>query len=430
MIKKLQRKFILINMSLVFLVLCIVFGVLFYTSYRHQKAESLMAMEQMLNRLDKKEPPGGSFGEKGSDRMLASTPVFCVLLDAEGNLSQVRAEGGEVSNEVLQAAVGQALADGRRSGLLSSLGLRFLRGDNAGGERGSILLAFADTGGERRALGSLLLTSLLVGAGGLTAFFFISLFLSRWVLRPVKNAFEQQRQFIADASHELKTPLTVILANTNILASHRSDPIEQQMKWVDSVHEEAQRMKGLVDNLLFLARADAGRTPYVFQPLNFSELVTGCLLSFEPVAYENGVTLGSRLDPGLFLTGDEARLRQLVIILLDNACKYTERGGRVQVTLGKTGGYIRLDVFNSGPPLPPEQLPRLFERFYRSDTSRTRTQQEDDAGGYGLGLPIARSIAEGHHGRLTAASSTSLGGTEFTLLVPMESKRRLPAPRT
>ena len=129
------------------------------------------------------------------------------------------------------------------------------------GDRGGIRLAFADTGGERRALSSLLLTSLLVGAGGLTAFFFISLFLSHWVLRPVKNAFEQQRQFIADASHELKTPLTVILANTNILSSHRTEPIEQQIKWVDSVHEEAQRMKRLVDDLLFLARADAGRTP-------------------------------------------------------------------------------------------------------------------------------------------------------------------------
>lgn len=430
MIKKLQRKFILINMSLVFLVLCIVFGVLFYTSYQHQKAESLMAMEQTLSRLDKKEPPGGGFGEKGSDRMLASTPVFCVLLDAGGNLSQVKAEGGEVSNEVLQAAVSQALADGRRSGLLSSLGLRFLREDNAIGDRGGIRLAFADTGGERRALSSLLLTSLLVGAGGLTAFFFISLFLSHWVLRPVKNAFEQQRQFIADASHELKTPLTVILANTNILSSHRTEPIEQQIKWVDSVHEEAQRMKRLVDDLLFLARADAGRTPYVFHPLNFSELVTGCLLSFEPVAYENGVALDSRLDPDLSLTGDEARLRQLVIILLDNACKYAEKGGRVQTTLRKNGGQIRLDVFNSGPPLPSEQLPRLFERFYRSDMSRSRNQQEDDAGGYGLGLPIARSIAEGHRGRLTAASSTSLGGTVFTLLLPMESPKGPRLPRT
>lgn len=181
------------------------------------------------------------------------------------------------------------------------MGLRFLRQDTPSGTR----IAFADMSSGRSTMRGLMLTSLLVGIGGLAAFFGISLFLSAWALRPVERAWEQQRQFVADASHELKTPLTVILANTGILLSHKGNTIEAEQRWVENTKEEASRMKTLVDELLFLARMDAAHTP-VLVPLDLSDVVMSRLLPFESVAYEQGITLDSRIDPGILVSGDAA----------------------------------------------------------------------------------------------------------------------------
>ena len=257
----------------------------------------------------------------------------------------------------------------------------------------------------------LLLTSLLVGIGGLTAFFIISLFLSAWALRPVERAWERQRRFVADASHELKTPLTVILANTGILLSHREETIESERQWVENTKEEAGRMKTLVDELLFLARIDGAHKP-TLMPLDLSDVVMSRLLPFESVAYEQGLTLDSRVEPGILVTGDAGQLGQLTAILLDNACKYADREGRVTLTLDTAQSMARLRVHNTGAPIPPAQLEHLFERFYRADDSRCR-----EKGGYGLGLSIAQSIVETHKGKITVRSGEE--GTVFTVLLPL-----------
>ena len=184
-----------------------------------------------------------------------------------------------------------------------------------------------------------------------------------------------------------------------------------QSKWLSYTREEAQRMKGLVEDLLFLAKSDAQRESRARLPVDLSGLVTGCLLPFEPVAFEAGVALESRLSPGLTVTGDEGQLRRLVLILLDNAVKYTPEGGAVTVALVRVQERARLTVHNTGEAIPPEHLEHLFERFYRSDSARTR-----QAGGYGLGLAIAKSIAEGHRGKISVSSGAE--GTTFTVLLP------------
>ena len=228
-------------------------------------------------------------------------------------------------------------------------------------------------------------------------------------LQTTENA---RRRFVSDASHELKTPLTVILANTGLVLSHPEDTVAAQSKWLEYTHDEAEQMKELVDDLLFLAKSDAARQPAARAETAMNEVALGCLLPFESVAFEAGVALEHRITPGLSLRGDEGQLRRLVMILLDNAVKYAGPGGTVTLTLERHQERLRLAVHNTGEPIPPEHLPHLFERFYRVDAARNRS-----GGGYGLGLAIARSIVEGHHGRLTV-TSTAAAGTTVTALLP------------
>ena len=196
------------------------------------------------------------------------------------------------------------------------------------------------------------------------------------------------------------------------ILSHPEDTVAAQSKWLEYTHDEAEQMKELVDDLLFLAKSDAARQPAARAETAMSEVALGCLLPFESVAFEAGVALKHRITPGLSLRGDEGQLRRLVMILLDNAVKYAGPGGTVTFTLERHQERLRLAVHNTGEPIPPEHLPHLFERFYRADAARNRS-----GGGYGLGLAIARSIVEGHHGRLTV-TSTAAAGTTFTALLP------------
>ena len=429
MIRKLRIKFILTNMALVSLVLIVVFAVLMASTSQRLAGQSMAAMRMPLEWGEDRDPPRFEFSpsseampEKWENRgggefqQVMMIPVFCVSLTEDGQVDAVYAQDSvSVSDQVLEEAVSQALESGTREGILNRLGLRYLVET---GPDGKTRIAFADRSWERQNLQGLLLTSLLVGIGALLGFFLISLFLSKLATRPVEKAWEQQRQFVADASHELKTPLTVILANSGILLSHREDTVGAQVKWIEYIQEEARRMKGLVEDMLFLAKSDAARLPATRLPVDMSELTEGCLLPFESVAFEAGVTLESDIRPGLYVNGDEGQLRRLVYILLDNACKYAGSGGAVAVVLSRTSDRLKLTVRNTGPAIPPEHLEHLFERFYRSDSARTR-----EAGGYGLGLAIAKAIVQSHRGQISVASSEA-EGTVFTVLLPHQGRRQ------
>ena len=226
----------------------------------------------------------------------------------------------------------------------------------------------------------------------------------------------QRMAFFNAASHELKTPLTVILANAGILLAHSGDMADGQRKWVEYIQAEAQRMKSLVEDLLFLARSDDRRSPLRLQTVSFSDLAWEALLPFESVAFEAGVALDSQITPDLELLGDPEQLRRLVAILVDNAVKYAGPRGSASLILRPQGDEAVLSVHNTGEPIPPEHLPRLFERFYRTDSDRARSQ-----GGYGLGLSIAKSIVDGHRGRISVSSS-AISGTLFTVRLPLPGR--------
>lgn len=414
MIQKLRRKFILINMALVTLVLVIVFSIFCITNYQKLERQSYDDMYHALGWKPGLDFPKFEIGEKQKrGRPPSMTPIFCVQVDKDGNVALVTAENVTVSQETLEEAVALALEKGIDVGILNSLDLRFVMEKNAEG----IKIVFADRSNEKSTMSGILLTSILVGMGGLGAFFIISLFLSNWALKPVEKAWEQQRQFIADASHELKTPLTVILANTGILLSHKEDTIQKQSKWIENTQAEATRMKKMVEDLLFLAKSDSARLPMLSGECNLSETAWSCLLPFEPIAFEQEILLQSDVAENVNLIGNEGQLKQLILILLDNACKYSSKHGIISFKLEMIAEKekIKMTVNNTGTPIPKEHLEHLFERFYRADKARSREQ-----GGYGLGLAIARQIVENHHGKISVASNAE-EGTTFTVLLPLKS---------
>ena len=170
-------------------------------------------------------------------------------------------------------------------------------------------------------------------------------------------------------------------------------------------------MKELVNNMLFLAKSDGEEVKILFSEVSLTDLVTDSSLQFEPVAFERGIVVETDIAEGISMQGDTTQLRQLIHILLDNACKYADENGRVDVRLYEHNNAIKLEVANTGKPIPPEDLPHIFERFYRSDKART---QQNQAGGYGLGLAIAHSIVTKHKGTINATSN-SASGTKFTV---------------
>lgn len=409
MLKQLRKKFILINMLLVSLVLLAVLAVQMVTAWQQVTAESQDALRRAV-----------LWGENGPDRWQIGgalisgesrpmVPVFCVIFNWDGTVSMVLDDYVEITEAALTQAVTAALAGDTDQGVLRELDLRYLRAVTGGVLR----IAFADMGWERADLSRQMLTSLLVLAAALVCFFLVSLFLARWAVRPIEKSWQQQRQFVADASHELKTPLTVLLADADILLSHPEQTIESQRKWVEYIQDEARRMKELVEDLLFLARSDsAAAKDQKRQPVALSDLCWSCMLSFEPVAFERGARLNGDMDPDICVLGDEGQLRRLITILLDNACKYCGPEGMVDLALKYSGERAVLTVRNTGDPIPPEALPHLFERFYRLDSARAR-----ETGGYGLGLAIAASVAESHKGKISV-TSTAAEGTAFTVTLP------------
>ncbi|WP_294474329.1 HAMP domain-containing sensor histidine kinase [uncultured Intestinimonas sp.] len=409
MIRKLRRKFVLTNMLLVALVLLMVFAALVASNYQRLANQSRTALRAALLWSDEG-PDRFEFaaGPPEEASRVFMVPVFTVTLDENGEAAEVMGGGNvSVSSETVELAV--ALAQGEE-GVIPELDLRYLRETGPDGET---RIAFADRGWERSTLWSMVGSFLLVGALALGAFFLISLLLSGLALQPAERAWEQQRRFVADASHELKTPLTVILTNTGILLRHPEQTVAQQRKWVEYIREEAQRMRELVEDLLFLARHDAGRDQAPAQTVDLAELLWSALLPFEPVAFEQGVTLESGIQSGVTVRGRSEELRRLAAILLDNAVKYAGPQGQVRVALarGEKGGAC-LTVRNTGPAIPPEHLEHLFERFYRADNSRARS-----SGGYGLGLAIAKSIVDSHRGTITVQSREE-EGTCFTVRLP------------
>ena len=387
MIKKLKIKFICINMTIIAAMLFVIFGMIVTTTSANLERESIAFMQIAAK---------NSFlpGRPGELPEETRIPFFSVKIDKNGIVS---ADGGSFfdlsDRAMLEEIVNTAFYSDEKTGTIKSYNLRFLKDENPSGTT----IVFADISSERATIINLAKTCAAIGIISFGVFFGISILLARWAIKPVETAWKQQKQFVADASHELKTPLTVILTNAELLQSEDCSETERN-SLSDNIYSMSKRMRGLVENLLDLARADNGTSKMVFERINFSDLVYESILPFEPVYFENGKNLYYRLDKDINICGSADYLKQTVEILLDNANKYSFENTAVRVELIKKEKHCILSVKSEGEHISKENLKNIFKRFYRVDEARTGGE------GYGLGLSIAESIVKEHKGKIWAES--------------------------
>ncbi len=381
------------------LMLAAFIGILASTS-RNMLRQAEFTLDAALKGMDMPSP-----GDKSGDRRV---PVLTVTADENGDIESASNQIFNLPESDMADIVKQALETGDGTGLLRGYSLRFMIQRTPSG---SVRLAFVDVSTEKSVIENLVLTSGLIGLATLLVFFGASVLLARWIVRPVEKAWNTQRQFVADASHELKTPLTVVLSNIEMLIGGGRIGDEKTRLRCENILEEAKHMKTLVDGLLQLARADGAENTAPFEILDFSALVNHAVLCFEPILFDAGKRFEYSLQGGLSVRGDAVRLRQLTEIILDNACKYSPPAGLVTVALSRPAGKaeVCLDVTNDSETIPEAELSLVFERFYRRDKARSD-------GGYGLGLAIAENIVYSHGGKIGAASGA--GRTTFSVTLP------------
>ena len=261
----------------------------------------------------------------------------------------------------------------------------------------------------------LLKTLVLIGFISLIVLLFISIYLTNKSIVPIKETFEKQKQFIADASHELKTPLAIIKTNTSLVLSHPYDTIKNQSKWINYINLQTDRMSELISEMLSLAKMDAAENKLPLSPINISKIVESMILMFDAVIYENNIELETNISKNLFINGDKESLKKLFSIIIDNAIKHTNKNGNITVSLFSDKNKVKMIIRNTGEGIAPEHLERIFERFYRVDSSRDR-----ETGGYGLGLSIASSIVKQHKGKIYAKSNIG-EFTSFIVEIPQQS---------
>ena len=434
MLKRLRKKFVIIVMALVGTVLVAVLGSTYISTYQTQQDLIDYALDRSIHRgtearitigysqdatetriegrpQDGRAPVKGERSDMGG---MGEMLGLVIDIDDEGIVLQISdapvVVNTEVMNEVIELVVSGDKTSGRDTDTHLAWSSTAL---NGGGWR----IAIVDTTSSEALLSELAASDAKIIVVALVVLFAITWWLSDWALKPVAAAWEQQRRFVADASHELKTPLAVISANTQILQKH-DGVSEDAMRWVESTADEVEQMQELVGDLLQLARADetaAGVSTNAMrhEDIDLSELVESAALEFDAVAFERGCLLDAQVADGVHVTGDPEWIDHLTRILIDNACKYGEDGSTVTVALGKASGHPTLSVHNQGNAIDPEDLPHVFERFYRSDKARSR----EGEGGFGLGLAIAKGIADAHGGEISV-TSTEREGTTFKVVFP------------
>ena len=400
MIRHLRWKVVATNMLLISLVLLAVFAAVVLIS-RANYRESVQ--QQLYQALE-----SGDYGSRqpGAEGI----PCFVAEVYASGMARVAGNSYYDLSDQSqLAAIVTEALAQEEDTGLLADFHLRYLRKTGYT----STLIAFTDTTLESTTMRSMAAVCSLAGSAALLVLFLCSYLLAGVVTRPVGAAWAQQEQFLSDASHELKTPLTVILSSAELL---NQSALPEQAVYIDNIREESRRMKLLVEDMLTLSRAQRSAGSLPEQTADLSEAAMTAALRFEPVAFEAGKRLEYDIAPELPVRGDGGKLGQALAALLDNAVKYSAGGTDIRLTAEKQGRFAVVTVADSGPDIPADKLPHIFDRFYRADEART------DGDSFGLGLPIAKAIIDAHRGTLRCESGS--GVTRFIITLPLAAGKQ------
>lgn len=400
MIRTLRIKLILASMVSLLLVLTIIFGTVGILNYRKilTDADSILAIlqENDGNFPVGKHPEEESFpadtAPKGnrlsSPELPYETRYFSTFLTGEGTIISVNT--GKIAAVDTQTAMDYAqsvFAKGASRGFVGDY--RYVM--YTSGEEVHII--FLDYGRELTSFRGFLFTSASVGLIGLLAVLLLLVVLSGRIVKPFSENYEKQKQFITDAGHELKTPLTIIDADAEVLEMDIGEN-----EWLHDIKNQTSRLTRLTNNLILLSRMEEQpQTEKIEFPV--SDVAEETLENFRALAKTQNKTISGEIEPMLSMTGDEKAIQQLISILMDNAVKYSDAGGKIELSLKKQKNTIQLSVYNTTEAISKEDLTHLFDRFYRADKSRN-----SGTGGYGLGLSIAWAIVNAHKGKITASS--------------------------
>lgn len=405
MFSKLRNRFLIANLVIISFIMLLAFASIYTITFQNVQRDIDMELHKVSDfylkpGVKKGEPRQGDHPPQESKVNANPSPErsvsFLLQTDAQWNIVATNSRF-DMEAEFYDLAINKAASNNSDDGQFKLDGntWAYIVQKNDTGYS----VVYLDVTARQNILTNLVYTFSVVGLIMLIVIYFTSRFFANRSIAPVKEAFNKQKQFIADASHELKTPLAVINTNADVLLSNSEDTIHNQSKWLHRIKSETDRMKTLTNDLLYLTEMDDSRATMIFTNFNMSESVESVILTMEAVMFEKNISLNYEIEPNLTLHGNSEQIKQVVMILLDNAIKYTNAKGSISLTFKKRHNDIMLKVTNTGEGISPEHLERIFDRFYRADPSRSRKH-----GGYGLGLAIAKSIVEQHKGKIHAKS--------------------------
>ncbi|MCI8298774.1 MAG: HAMP domain-containing histidine kinase [Lachnospiraceae bacterium] len=405
MIKKLQARFILISMLSMVLVLTVIMSSVNFLNYQKVVTEADHVLRFLSEHKGKFPPlpPQETADRKPlkpqegknpnlfhmTPEMPYETRYFSVLLTENGNLISTDTKKiAAIDAKTASDYAARVWSSKETSGFLSCY--RYLKETSSE----NIQITFLDCSRDLDTFRSFLVSSILVSLLGLCSVLCLVLVFSKIVMKPISESYEKQRRFITDAGHELKTPVTIINANREILELEYGEN-----EWSQGIQKQTARLTDLTNQLIFLSRMEEPERRLQKIEFCISDLAEEAVQSFQAPAATQNKTLTSDITPLLPFYGDEASIRQLLYLLLDNAVKYSPPSGSIELTLKKRGKNICLTVYNTSNPVSKEHLSRLFDRFYRTDASRN-----SETGGCGIGLSLARAITDAHKGKISAES--------------------------
>ena len=389
MIDKLRKKIfwiIQISLSVIILGIIILFTVF---SYRNTITSSTMFMDRLEGR--KIDEPR-EFSEEVNDRYIEG--VYKIQINNNNATSKSDDITDEIKNYAIEVS-NRSLDEGYIGNYIYKVRKIGLNGKEV------TLIESEDTINR---LKTTIIVSIIIGFLGLIIIYIIAKKISKTIVKPVEDSFEKQKQFVSDASHELKTPLAVIEANADVL----QDKVGEN-KWITYIQKEVQSMNKLVNDLLVLARMENTNTE-LNQKFDLSKEVQMAVSSFESMIYEKKIELEININEGIEFNGDKEDIKHIISIILDNSIKHTEENGKIIVNTLKEKSDIKIEIKNQGEPIPEEEREKIFERFYRVDKARNRNEKR-----YGLGLSIAKGIVEKYNGNIYATSKD--GFTSFIVKI-------------
>lgn len=427
MIKRLQRKFIISAMAAVTIVLSIIMIIINGVNYVNiiKSANNLLNILEDNNGVfpmeEKDNPHAEDKDEKKPPKMDISkeapfqTRYFTVEITPEGNVyridtGKIAAISTETAKEYALELYNQNKTEGRRDCYIyRAVNLKKAAADSSNNatKEGNVMYIFLNVENDLKNFYTFLWSSIAVSITGIVFVLILIVVFSKRIVSPMVQSYEKQKTFITDASHEIKTPLAVIEANTEVVEIENGES-----QWTRSIKEQISRLSELTEKLVFLAKMDEERNTFVMTEFSLSKLAQEIAEGFNGMAKAQNKKYTVSIDSDIGVKADEKAIKQLLSILIENAFKYSDREGNIAVTVKKNGKYKEIEVRNTADNLKKGDLSILFERFYRLDSSRN-----SNTGGSGIGLSIAKAIAEAHKGKIKAYS---LDGKEIVLKVSMD----------